>query len=114
MQADELPARQMVPAQVSVILGDRTFRDKVEWSLTAPHNLPERYAASVCSELGLDWQDARAIAAALQQQITLHLQVSRLDCCQFINITLALKNGVARNCYARLKYVSTQMEIYEP
>jgi hypothetical protein len=70
---------QMETVQVSVTLGYRTFRDKVEWSLAAPHNTPKRYAASVCSELGLDWLDARAIAGALQQQISLQLQVSWLD-----------------------------------
>ncbi len=63
-------------------LGDRLFQDKVEWAIALPQNLPERYAASVCSELGLDWQHARAIAGALREQISLHLQVSGLlQCC---------------------------------
>jgi len=55
--------------QVSVPLGNKLFKDKVEWTASLPHNSPERYAASVCTELGLDWQDAQVIAAALRQQL---------------------------------------------
>ena len=55
--------------QVSVPLGDRIFRDRLEWAVGQPHNVPECYAAGVCSELGLDWQDAKAIADAMRQQV---------------------------------------------
>lgn len=59
-----------------MLLGDRIFRDRLEWAVGQPHNLPERYAAGVCSELGLDWQDAKTIADAMRQQIASLPQVS--------------------------------------
>ncbi|CAL8468764.1 g8305 [Coccomyxa elongata] len=70
MASPDVPAEgQTRIIEVNVPLGDRIFRDRLEWAVGQPHNLPERYAAGVCSELGLDWQDAKTIVDAMRQQI---------------------------------------------
>ena len=58
--------------QVEARIADRIFKDEVEWDLTDPQNTPHSYAHGVCRDLGLSWDFAAAIAAALEQQIAEH------------------------------------------
>lgn len=41
----------------------RILKDRLRWDLADLCNSPERYAACVSSDPGLDWKDARSIAA---------------------------------------------------
>ena len=61
--------------QVEVQLQDQVFCDEVDWDLADPQNTPYRYASAVCYELGLGWDAAAAVAAAVEAQLQSNSEV---------------------------------------
>ena len=48
-----LPLEQIRTISVNVRIGRVVYRDKFEWDINNPDNLPEDFAACVCADLGL-------------------------------------------------------------
>ncbi len=55
--------------QIGVPVGTRRFCDELLWDANDPQNTPEVYASAVSQELGLNWDAARKIRAAVQEQL---------------------------------------------
>jgi len=61
------------------------FRDEVNWDLADPQNTPYRYASAVCYELGLGWDAATAVAAAVEAQLQ-----SKSEVCSSMQLALSV------------------------
>ena len=68
--------------QVEVQLQDQVFQDEMDWDLGDPQNTPWRYAHAVCFDLGLGWDAAAAVAAAVELQLRAKLEVRHGIACR--------------------------------
>ena len=79
-------------SQVEAQLQDRVFRDEVDWDLSDPQNTPHKYASAVCYDLGLGWEAAAAIAAAVEEQ----LRVTHEVCTNMLSVRVL--SDMDRSC----------------
>ena len=78
-----------VVMQISVIIGHKTFTDRILWNLADPASSVDAYAITVCRDLRLDWKFCAQIKQAVEDQLLeLQMQASRAlkshqqPCCQ--------------------------------
>ena len=58
--------------QLNVRIGNVVLRDQFEWDINNPHNSPEDFAESLCSDLGLGAEFMLPVAHSIREQINEH------------------------------------------
>ncbi|OWY96631.1 SWI/SNF-related matrix-associated actin-dependent regulator of chromatin, partial [Phytophthora megakarya] len=57
------------PIFINLRLNDTIYIDRFEWDLNNPNNSPERFAQTVCEDLGLSGEFEAQIALAIREQL---------------------------------------------
>jgi len=58
--------------QLNVRIGNIVLRDQFEWDINNPHNSPEDFSESLCSDLGLGAEFMLPVAHSIREQINEH------------------------------------------
>jgi len=58
--------------KLNIHVGNISLNDQFEWDLAAPENVPEVFAAKLCTELGLGGEFVTAIAYSIRGQLSWH------------------------------------------
>ena len=58
--------------QLNVRIGNIVLRDQFEWDINNPHNSPEDFSESLCSDLGLGPEFMLPVAHSIREQINEH------------------------------------------
>jgi len=62
-----------------VRIGNIVLRDQFEWDINNPHNSPEDFAESLCSDLGLGAEFMLPIAHSIREQINEHQRLAHQE-----------------------------------